>query len=204
MIDWWPAVVAAWQGTSNLEIISVAFGLAYLILAAKENQWCWPCAFIGTATAIALFWDVSLVMESAVNVFYLIMAVVGWWQWRYGSPDKSRLSISSWGIKQHSIAFFWVALLTVVSGLLLTKYSAASFPYVDSFTTWGAVITTWMVTRKILENWLYWIVVDGVGVWLFIQKELYLYALLFVVYIVIVIIGYFAWRKQFRGNQLQY
>lgn len=203
MTDLISQLISAWQATSHLEIVSVAFGLAYLILAARESQWCWPCAFIGTATAIDLFWDASLLMESALNVFYLVMAVVGWWQWQYGSKQHSVLSISSWNSKQHVLAIAVVIVLTYLTGSVLQGNTSAAYPFVDSFTTWGAVITTWMVTRKILENWLYWIVVDSVGVWLFIQKELYLYALLFLIYLVIVVIGYFNWRKQYHANQLQ-
>lgn len=142
-------------------------------------------------------------MESALNVFYLVMAVVGWWQWQYGSKQHSVLSISSWNSKQHVLAIAVVIVLTCLTGSVLQGNTSAAYPFVDSFTTWGAVITTWMVTRKILENWLYWIVVDSVGVWLFIQKELYLYALLFLIYLVIVVIGYFNWRKQYHANQLQ-
>lgn len=204
MTDLLPQLISAWQAISYLEIVSVAFGLAYLILAASENQWCWPCAFIGTATAIVLFWDASLLMESALNVFYLVMAIFGWWQWQYGGKQQSALEISSWSVKHHFIAISTVIILTIIAGNALQSNTNAAYPFVDSFTTWGAVITTWMVTRKILENWLYWIVVDGVGVWLFIQRELYLYALLFLIYLVIVVIGYFKWRKQYHAKQLQH
>jgi len=191
------SIATAWAATSPLEIVSVAFGLLYVILAARENIWCWPAAFIGTATAIFLFWDASLLMESALNVYYLLMAIFGWWQWQYGSKEKTKLAISSWGIGRHTITIALVALLTFLSGYFLSNNTDAALPYVDSFTTWAAVITTWMVTRKILENWLYWIVIDAVCVWLFSERGLYLYALLFAAYTVIAIIGYFNWRTNY-------
>ena len=188
----------AWQTTSQLEIVSVLFGLAYVILAARENIWCWPAAFIGTGTAVVLFWDVSLLMESALNVYYLAMAIYGWWQWQYGSADHSTLKISRWQTKQHLLAFGLIVLLTLLSGYLLSANTDAALPYVDSFTTWSAVITTWMVARKILENWLYWIVINTVSVWLFSERGLYLYALLFIAYVVIAIFGYLNWRKNYE------
>ncbi|RBP53691.1 nicotinamide riboside transporter PnuC [Arenicella xantha] len=191
------SLLAAWQATSTLELVSVLFGLAYVILAAKENSWCWPAALGGTATAIWLFWDVSLLMESALNVYYLGMAIFGWWQWQYGSSTHSPLAISSWHIKQHALAIGSVVVLTLISGTWLARHTEAALPYVDSFTTWAAVITTWMVTRKILQNWLYWVVIDAVSVWLFWQKELYLYALLFAFYTVIALYGYRHWRIEF-------
>lgn len=192
------ALLQAWQATPQLEIVSVVFGLVYIILAARENSWCWPAAFIGTGTAIFLFWNVSLLMESALNVYYLAMAVFGWWQWQYGSRTHSTLAISSWSKGKHLITLLAIAILTLVSGVLLSKNTQAALPFVDSFTTWSAVITTWMVTRKILQNWLYWIVIDVVSVWLYLQKGLYLYAALFVLYTIIAVFGYLHWQRNYR------
>lgn len=194
------SLLAAWQQVSTLESISVAFGLAYVILAAKENIWCWPAALIGTGTAIFLFWDVSLLMESALNVFYVLMAVYGFYQWQYGGQRGDELAISSWQLPQHVKAIVLILALVLGSGYLLSNHTNAALPYVDSFTTWGAVVATWMVARKILENWLYWIVIDAVSVWLFVQKELYLYALLFVLYTVIAVYGYLQWRGKIRAT----
>ena len=195
MID---ALIAAWNATSTLEWVSVAFGIAYIVLATRENIWCWPAALIGTATAIILFWDVSLLMESALNVYYLVMALYGWYQWRYGSKDHSTLAIQRWQTHQHLIAIAVILVLSVVSGFGLEKFTTADYPFIDSFTTWAAVFTTWMVARKVLENWLYWIVIDAVSVWLFWQKELYLYALLFIAYTIIAVFGYREWRIRFH------
>lgn len=197
MQDLIASIAIAWAATSQLEIVSVLFGLVYVILAARENIWCWPAAFIGTGTAIFLFWDASLLMESALNVYYLAMAIFGWWQWRGGGGIKSSLVISSWKTHQHFIAIALIGVLTLVSGYFLSTRSQAALPYVDSFTTWSAVITTWMVTRKILENWLYWIVIDLVAMWLFSERGLYLYALLFFLYTLIAVTGYFQWKKRY-------
>lgn len=205
MQDLTASIALAWAATSTLEVVSVFFGLVYVILAARENIWCWPAAFVGTGTAIFLFWDASLVMESALNVYYLVMAVFGWWQWHGGGANKSSLTISSWKFRQHFIAIGLIAALTLMSGYLLSTRSEAALPYVDSFTTWSAVITTWMVARKILENWLYWIVIDLVAMWLFSERGLYLYALLFLLYTFIAVIGHFQWkRKHTQQHKGQY
>lgn len=189
----------AWQQVSTLEMVSVAFGLAYVILAAKENLWCWPAAFIGTGTGILVFWDVSLFMESALNVFYLVMAVYGFYQWRYGGMAGNQLAISSWRLQQHCKALLLIIVLAAGSGYLLNNFTDAALPFVDSFTSWAAVVTTWMVARKVLENWLYWVVIDSISIWLFIQRELYLYALLFVCYTVIAVYGYLQWKMKARA-----
>ncbi|MBT8115053.1 MAG: nicotinamide riboside transporter PnuC [Arenicella sp.] len=195
MTDILLAVSEAWQATSKLEFISVLAGLAYIILAARENIWCWPAALIGTATAIFVFWDVNLFMESALNVYYLIMAMYGWWHWQYGGRDDAKLQISSWNKKHHLLAIAGIMLMTLLSGATLSASTEAALPYADSFTTWSAVLTTWMVARKILENWLYWIVIDTVSIWLYLERGLFLYALLFLAYTIIAVFGYMNWRQ---------
>lgn len=191
----------AWLSVGPLELVSVAFGLTYVVLASRENSWCWPAAFIGTGTAIFLFWDASLVMESALNVYYLAMAIFGWWQWQKGGVAKTKLGISSLDIRHHLLLILLIIILTLTSGYLLTNNSNAALPYVDSFTTWSAVITTWMIAKKILENWLYWIVIDSVSVWLFIERDLYLYAALFFIYTIVAIFGYYFWLRSYSTTQ---
>jgi len=185
---------SAWAATSNIEVVAVVFGLFYIILAAKENIWCWPAAFIGTGTSIYLFWDGNLYMESALNVYYLVMAIFGWWQWQYGSRENSKLEIGSLLVKDHISIILLIAVLTLISGYLLSNNTDAALPYLDSFTTWAAVITTWMVARKILENWLYWIVINIASIYLYSERGFLLYAVLFALYVAIAIFGYRQWR----------
>jgi nicotinamide mononucleotide transporter len=189
---------SAWAATSNIEVVAVVFGLLYIILAAKENIYCWPAGFIGTGTSIYLFWDGSLYMESALNVYYLLMAVVGWWQWRHGSKQKSALAIRSLLVKQHISIVALIAILSLSSGYLLSISTDAALPYLDSFTTWAAVITTWMVARKILENWLYWMVINIASIYLYIDRGFLLYAVLFSLYVIIAVFGYRQWRYNYR------
>jgi nicotinamide mononucleotide transporter len=200
MTEFLTSLNAAWAATSNVEIVAVVFGLIYIILAAKENIWCWPAGFIGTGTSIYLFWDGSLYMESALNVYYLLMAIVGWWQWQYGSKTKSVLSISTLSLNQHAIFLSAIAILTALSGYLLSHNTDAALPYLDSFTTWSAVITTWMVARKILENWLYWVVINSASIYLYLDRGYVLYAVLFGLYIIIAVFGYAQWRRNFHTD----
>jgi len=89
---------------------------------------------------------------------------------------------------------------SLVSGYLLTEHSSAARPYIDSFTTWASVVTTYLVARKFLQNWLYWIVIDTVSIFLYVDRGLNLTALLFVAYVVIATAGYFKWREHLRNN----
>ncbi len=186
--------------TNPWEIAAVLLGVSYLLLAMWEKISCWYAAFVSTAIFLVLFWQAGLLMESALQVYYLGIAVYGWWHWQQGNREDGSLAISRWQTPQHLLAIGGVLALSAGSGFLLSRYTTAAWPYLDSFTTWGAVLTTWMVTRKLLENWLYWIVIDGLSIFLYIDRELYLTAALFAVYVVIVIIGFLTWTRHYRAQ----
>lgn len=198
------SVLAAAEAMSWLELAAVVFAMAYLLLAVRENVLCWLFALLSTAIYTVLFWDVSLLMESALNVYYMAMAVYGWYQWTGGgSKDDSQhhaLQVQSMSGRQHAAVVVTIAVLCFASGYLLTEHSGAAWPYVDSFTTWASVITTYLVARKYLQNWLYWIVIDTVSIPLYIERGLHLTALLFVAYVVIAVIGYFKWRDHMSAE----
>ncbi len=204
MNNWLQTVLAAAQSMSLLEVTAVVFAMAYLLLAVRENVLCWLFAFLSTAIYTVLFWDVSLLMESALNVYYMVMAVYGWYQWTRGGTNGDELphalAVRSMSGSQHMWVIAAIVVLSVISGYLLGEHSSAAWPYVDSFTTWASVTTTYLVARKYLQNWLYWIVIDAVSVPLYIDRGLNLTALLFVAYVVIAVVGYFKWRDHFRNN----
>jgi nicotinamide mononucleotide transporter len=193
---------------SPWEMAAVAFAITYLLLAVRENVWCWLFAFVSTAIYTILFRDVSLLMDSALNVYYMAMAVFGWYQWTRGgagissgSNAKSHtLAIQILSKRQHGLILISILLFSGVSGYLLSKYSTAAWPYVDSFTTWASVIATYLIARKYLQNWLYWIVIDAVSVPLYIERGLKLTALLFAAYIIIAVVGYISWQRHVRDN----
>ena len=187
------------RATSPWEALAAALGLAYLLLAVRRNLWCWLCAFLGTAIYLVLFAQAKIYMQALLQVFYLVMAVVGYLDWKRGSTESGEVLIRSWTVSQHLAGAVAVIAASALNGWLLSGTDAAS-PYFDSFVTWGSVVTTWMVARRVIENWLYWIVVDGVGAWLFYSQGLLVTTLLFVVYLGIVVHGYFVWRRE-RRNQ---
>ena len=180
---------------SAWEAVAVALALAYLVLAVRQNSWCWGAALASTAIYTMLFLRAGLYMESALQLFYIAMAIYGWHRWRTGGADHGTLGVTTWTARAHTTAILGTVLLTVASGWLLARYTAAQLPYLDSFTTWASVVTTWMVARKILENWIYWFVIDGVSIVLYVNRSLHLTAALFAVYLVIIVFGYRDWRR---------
>ncbi len=197
----WQQILTAWQAQSNLEVVAVVAAILYLVLAIRENIWCWFFAFISTAIYIYLFHSVSLLSESLLNVYYLIMAVYGWYQWQHGTQtDNHNRAIVSWPWQLH---LKWIALTALMVPLLgmLMQSIGASMPYLDAFTTCFAVFATILVAHKVLENWHYWLVINVVSVYLFASKGLYLTAAMFVLYVILTVIGYFNWTKHYAAQQ---
>ncbi len=182
------------------EVAGVVLAIAYLLLAVRQSLWCWYAAFGSALIYLFIFADARLYMESGLQVFYMAMAVYGWHQWRYGGRQGTGRRVSLWHRSAHGVTLVCVIASTLISGWLLARYTQAEFPYLDSFTTWASLVATWMVARKLLENWAYWFVIDAVNMYLYASRELYLTALLFAAYLVIVVFGFVAWRRDYRNG----
>jgi len=176
------------------EALAVVLAITYLVLAIRQNIWCWAAAAISTLIYLFIMFEAKLYMESVLQLFYLAMAAYGWYQWRAHGQNREVLQVRTWPFSNHLFAIASVLILVFASGHLLTQYSDAALPHLDSFTTWGAVIATYMVARKILENWVYWFVIDAVSVGLYLNRGLLLTAVLFAFYLVLIVIGYRSWR----------
>jgi nicotinamide mononucleotide transporter len=190
------------QQLSPLEAAGVLFSVLYLVLAIRESLWCWPAAFVSSALTIVVMFRARLYSEAALNVFYAAMAVYGWYQWRYGGRTSGarELPIAVWPLKAHALAIGGSLALSSCVGWLMSRNTDAAFPYLDAFVTVSSVVTTYMVARKILENWVYWLVVDSLSLYLYWQRELNLYVGLFALYLVLVVIGLVRWHRDWRAQ----
>lgn len=183
---------------SVLEAAAAMLAVSYVILAIRQNIWCWLCAGVSTAIFAYLFFDVRLYMESILNVFYFLMALYGWWQWRGGRQRQSDVPVVVWSRRTHASAIAVILLMSAASGYALATHSDAAFPYIDSLTTWAAVWATYLVARKVLENWWYWLVIDATMVCVFWAKDLQFTAVLYVLYLFLIPIGLISWTRSWR------
>lgn len=185
---------------SPLELAAVVFAVLYLLLVIRENVWCWPAALVGTLLSLVVFADAKLYMESALQVFYAAMAVYGWHQWMRGGDRGEGVAINLWPWRRHVLSVAGIVAGSAAFGAVLEAQTDAALPYVDSFTTVAALVTTYMVAKKVLENWIYWFVIDAVSIYLYVARELFLFAGLFAFYLVLIVIGFAAWVRQWRGG----
>ena len=180
------------------EIVAAILAIAYLLLAMLQDIRCWVAWIISSLMYFFVMYSANLYMEALLQIFYIFIGLYGLYQWRFKADKKDALKITTWSVKNHLIVIGALVFLTSLSGYVLMIYTAAASPFIDAFTTWGAIAASYLVAKKILENWFYWFVIDFVSVFLFISRELYPTALLFIVYLVLVVIGYSAWRKSWQ------
>jgi nicotinamide mononucleotide transporter len=182
-------------GSSLVEWVAVALALAYVLLATRQSLWCWPAAGASGAIYLLLFARAGLTMQAALQGFYVAMSVYGWISWRASHGEPGELSVSDWTLDRHLAAAALVIFATVANVYLLDGDESPFVRYADSFVAWGSVIATWMMTRKVLENWLYWMVFDLVAAVLYFSQGFHATAGLFLLYIVLAVRGYRQWRK---------
>ncbi len=183
------------HGASCLEAVAVVFGIVSVYLSTRENIWSWPTALVNVALFFALFYKSGLYSDTGLQVVYFALSLYGWYEWLYGGAGRTAITVSrtsrkTWIVLGAIGVVMWTAL-----GAITSRLPGTALPYVDAATTTISLLAQWMMTRKLIENWLIWIVVDVAYVAMFIFKGLYLTAFNYGIYLVLAVIGYIAWKK---------
>lgn len=187
-------VANAFLAQSGWEWIAASLGIGYVILAAKESIWCWPAAFASTLIYTLLFWQGQLPMQALLNVYYMGMAVYGWRLWRTDREDNEVLVISTRPGRFHIGFVMSGVILSLVTAYYLEQVIGSRLPYLDAFVTVFSVMNTVLMARKVLESWIYWIVINAAAIALYFQTGYYVTIVMFMVYLVLAIYGYKSWR----------
>lgn len=190
-------ILDAWAGTSAIEAVAAVLGFVYLVLVIRQHAACWIAAFLSTALYLWVFARSGLTMQAALQGYYLAMAIYGWVAWR-GRAGQPALAVTRASWRSQGLGIAAVALATGLSSAWLARDPGAAQPLLDSFTTWASVYTTWLVARKVLENWAWWLVIDALTAVLCFRQQLYASAALYLLYLVLVVVGWRAWLADWR------
>ena len=187
-------LVSAWHNTSGIELTAAVLAVAYLLLAIRQLLSCWFAAFVSSCLYVWVFFTAHLYMESVLNVFYAAMAVYGFWRWQRGRGGAAP-AVTRWPVVRHAAGLLGVVALSLVSYFFLRRFTPAAWPFVDSMVTWSSVFATFLVARKVYENWHWWLVIDSVSLFLSFTRHLYATMLLFALYLVLIVVGMREWRR---------
>ncbi len=172
-------------------------GLIYIVLLIRERILCWPFGILGSLLSVALFLDTRLYSEAILYVFYALMGCWGWWQWQRRQAQDGN-PITRWNWRTHRIAIVITSMAAVALGLAMQTFSDAQRPMFDAFTTAFSFFATYLEINKVLEGWLYWLLINAASIWLYHDRNLDLYALLIVVYTALSLVGFLRWRETYR------
>jgi nicotinamide mononucleotide transporter len=184
-------LVSAWRDTSWIEIIAAVLAVAYVLLAIRQRIECWVAAFVSSVLYVWVLFAAHLYMESVLNAG---RAAYGFWQWRQGAGGAA-LAVCRWPARRHWAALLGIVALSAVSWYFLRRFTPAALPFADSMVAWSSVCATFLVARKVFENWHWWVVIDAVSSCLYFTRHLYLTMLLFILYVVLSVIGLRQWRR---------
>jgi nicotinamide mononucleotide transporter len=179
-----------------------ATALLYVVLAARGMAWGWAWGMISCSLwAYASYAFYNLYLDALLQVFYVLIAAVGLYQWKYGAGGKAPLPVSSLPWRQHLYIFIAGTVLSMIFGYFFGAYTPAAATYWDAFTTVFSVAATFLLVRKVLENWAYWVVIDILYAGLYASRGAWLFALLMVAYTLIAAYAFFSWRRQYIAAQ---
>ena len=174
------------------ELAAVAFGVAYILLAIRGHRACWIAGGISSAIYAAVFYGAGLPMQAALQVVYVVLSAYGWHAWR---PEPATVPARSWPAHWHLVALGAVGLATAASAPLAARYALAAAPVADSLGTWASLLATWLLARRVVDNWLWWIAIDTGLAALFATQGLAVTAALYLAYALLAVAGWRSWRR---------
>ena len=179
-----------------LELVAFVLAVWMVVLNMRVNALAWPLAIISSLLYFLLFWNSKLYGDASLQIFFVIVAFWGWWQWLRGTGDDgAALHVRTLGTTGRWQLVAALALAWPATGLFLKTFTDTDVPWWDAFPTAASVIGQWLLGRKYVENWLAWFVVNVVSVALFAYKGLWLTVVLYTVFIVMSVAGWRAWRR---------
>jgi nicotinamide mononucleotide transporter len=173
------------------EIAAVAFGIAYILLAIREQRACWIAGGISTALYAFVFFEAGLPMQSVLQVVYVAMSAYGWIAWGRGAGNRPR----SGSLQLQLLAAAGVAVATAISAPLVARYALATAPVADSLGAWASLFATWLLARRYIDTWTWWVVIDTGLAALFASQGLWPTAALYLAYALLAIAGWRSWQR---------
>jgi len=196
-------MVELWLEDNIIEVLGAIAGLVYLYFSVKQIIWLWPFGILTSLLYVYVFYNSRFFADMSLQIYYFVISFYGWYYWIRGGKSKSVsndnvLKVSRLKLKMFVILILATIILTIISGYILSEYTKSDLPWLDAFTTSASIVAMWMLARKILENWLFWIIIDIVSMGMYIYKGLFPTVILFFVYSSVAIIGYYEWRKDLK------
>ncbi len=187
---------------SPLELLAAVIGAISVWLSVRQNIWSWPTAVVNVVLYAIVFYDAKLYADMGLQVVYAVLSIYGWYEWLYGGEGRTVLRVTRTPPRVATVLTIIAAAGSALLGTLLHRVTDAALPFMDSFLSSTSLVAQWMMTKKLLENWLVWIAVDVLYVGMFLFKGLYVTAGLYAVFLALAVRGYVDWRRSMVAPSL--
>lgn len=181
-----------------LEITGVIFNLLYLFFIIKEKKICWIFGIIGSLLSIALFYKTKLYSESILYIYYVIIGAYGYYLWDKKDKHNEEIKITTWSFLSHIYVFVIGTVLAITLGYCFENYTDAKNAYLDAFTTIFSFLASYLEAKKVLSSWIFWIILNGLSVYLYNLRALDLYSVLAIIYFISSFFGLYSWNKRYK------
>lgn len=185
-----------------IEIVGTVLNLAFIILVIRENIWCWLFGILGSLVSIYLFLETKLYSESILYSYYVVMGFYGWRKWSSNKSDKP-LRVTETSLYIHIVWIISATALAISLGWIFSNYTDANNPYLDSFTTIFAFLATYFEAIKLRSAWFYWIAINSLSVWLYLQRGLEIYSVLMLIYFILSFVGLLKWQNSYTQSKME-
>jgi nicotinamide mononucleotide transporter len=186
------------QHTTWLEFIAVILGIASVIFSRKENILVYPFGMISTGMFVPLYIIHGLYADASVNLYYTVMSIIGWIMWSRKSDGKTMLQITASTKKDWINTFIFFIICWTVLYIVLSRFTDSTVPIADSFTSGAAFTGMWLMNKKKLENWTWWIITNLASIPLNFYKHLVFASFQYVVFLILAVMGYITWRNKLQ------
>jgi len=192
-------IIKGIKQTSYLEWLGAVTTIACVYLAARQNIWNWLAGIIAVLAYMVVFFQSGLFGDAYLQIYFLGTGVYGWYFW-LRKKDRQEKPVISLNGKEYAVVILATLALSALLGLYLQYFTSSTVPYIDGFCTSVSFIAQLLMTRKILQNWALWVFVDICYVPLYIYKNLYVTAVLYVILLVLATMGYAGWYKEYKAR----
>jgi nicotinamide mononucleotide transporter len=185
-----------WMVDNYIEIIASVLGIVGVILAIRQNIWNWPVGLLNVLLTLVVCFISKLYADVVLQVFYVVMTLYGWYYWIYGGEKKFELPVRKIRSRELIIMAVIGILGSWLTGFIFARYTPATYPYWDSVLMVWSLIATYAMAKKIIEQWIMWIIIDLAYIPLYFCKNLFAFAMLSLIFTILAFYGYFAWKKE--------
>jgi len=193
----------------GLELAGTIASLVYLYYSIREKAWLWPWGIAASAVSLLVFYQSALYADMGLQVYYVTISVYGWLYWISGQSSSNDKSVPIKLLTKRLLlklllvgaALYLLLLAALLKIPMMVDIASSELPYLDALTTAASIVATWMLARKYIHHWVFWVMINTVSMGMYLYKGLYFYGFLFLVYTLGAIVGYREWKRIMQANE---